>query len=116
MIGGAQQELFRRLVVFVNRPAIGAAQLHRVGHDAGQHGFQIQSRAHRLTDFAERFQLSHRADQFVGSLMQFLKQPHVLDGDHGLIGKGRNQIDLFLGKRPYIVRLKMMMTRSACLL
>ena len=91
MIGGAQQKLFGRLVVFVNRPAVGAAQLDRVGNDARQHGFEIQSRADRLTDFAERFELAHRACQFVGSLFQFFKQPHVLDGDHGLSGESFEQ-------------------------
>ena len=94
MIGGAQEKLFRLLVVFVNRPAVGAAQLDRVGNDARQHGFEIESRADRLTDFAEGFELAHRACQFVGSLIQFFKQPHVLDGDHGLVGKGFEESDL----------------------
>ena len=42
MIGGAQQELFRLLVVFVYRPAVGATQLDRVGNDSREHGFEIQ--------------------------------------------------------------------------
>ena len=99
MIGGAQQEFFRRLIVLVNRPAVGAAQLDRVGNDARQHGFQIQSRADRLTNFAEGFQFSHGPDQFVGSLIQFFKQPHVLDGDDGLIGEGFEQFDLLVRER-----------------
>ena len=74
MIGGAQEKLFRLLVVFVNRPAIGAAQLDRMGNDARQHGFEIERRADRLTDFAEGFELAHGASQFVGSLIQFFKQ------------------------------------------
>ena len=37
--------------------------------------------------------------KFVGSLIQFFEQPHVLDGDHGLIGKGFEQLDLLLGER-----------------
>ena len=45
-----------------------------------------------LTDFAERFELAHRACQFVGSLIQFFKQPHVLDGDDGLVGEGLEQV------------------------
>ena len=52
MIGGAKMELFGGLVVFVDRPTVGAAQLDGVGDDARQHGLQIQSRADRLTDFA----------------------------------------------------------------
>ena len=34
VIGGAQEKLFGSLVVFVNRSAVGAAQLNRVGDDA----------------------------------------------------------------------------------
>ncbi len=52
MIGGAKEELFGLLVVFVNRPAVGAAQLDRMGNDSRQHGFEIQCRADRLADFA----------------------------------------------------------------
>ena len=98
MVRRAQQELFGRFVVFVNRSAVGAAQLHRVGDDTGEHGFKIQSRAHRLADLAERFQFSHRPNQLAGALLQFLQQTHVLDGDHGLIGEGGDQIDLAVAK------------------
>jgi hypothetical protein len=45
MIGGAQEKLFGGLVVFVIRPAVGAAQLHRMGNDSRQHGFEIERRA-----------------------------------------------------------------------
>ena len=74
MIGGAQVKLFRLLVVFVNRPAVGAAQLDRMGNDSRQHGLEIERRADRLTDFAECFQLADRARQFAGSLIQFFEQ------------------------------------------
>ena len=55
-----------------------------------------------MADFAQRFQLSHRPDQLARALLQFLQQPHVLDGDNRLIGKGRHQIDLSCGKRSRI--------------
>ena len=58
-----------------------------MGNDARQHGFEIESRAYRLTDLAERFEFPDRARQFVGSLSQFLEQPHVLDSYHGLVGE-----------------------------
>ena len=72
MIGGAQEKLFGGFVVFVNRPAVGAAQLDRVGDDSRQHGFEIQSRADRLADFAEGSELAYRAGQFVGALVPIL--------------------------------------------
>ena len=60
MIGGAQVKLLGRLIVLVDRPAVGAAQLHGVGNDARQHGFEIEGGADRLTDFAEGSEFAHR--------------------------------------------------------
>ena len=69
-------------------------KLDRVGNDSRQHGFEIKSGAHRLTDFAQSFQLTHRACQFIRSLLQFFEQPHILDGDHRLVREGLKQLDL----------------------
>jgi hypothetical protein len=84
MIRRPEQELFGLFVVLINRAAVGAAELHRVGHDPCQHSFEIQCRAYGLPDFAEGSELAHRAGQFPGAFLQFLEQPHVLDGDHRL--------------------------------
>ena len=35
-------------------------------------------------------------------LGEFLEQPHVLDGDHGLVGEGLEERDLFFGERPQL--------------
>ena len=103
VIGGAQVKLFGGLVVFVNRSAVGAAQLDRMGDDSRQHGFEVESGADYLADFAEGFELAYRACQFVGSLIQFFEQAHVLDGDNGLIGEGFEELDLRRIKRMYVV-------------
>ena len=55
-----------------------------------------------LTDFAEGFELAHRACQFVGSLIQFFEQPHVLDGDHRLVGEGFKEFDLRRGEGAHL--------------
>ena len=34
--------------------------------------------------------------QFCVALLEFLEQPHVLDGDHGLIGEGLEELDLLV--------------------
>src|SRR6516225_972524 len=34
-------------------------------------------------------------------VLDFVEQPHVLDGDRGLIGEGRDQLDLLVGERLY---------------
>ena len=98
MIGGAQQKFLGLFVVLVNRPAIGAAQLNRVRNNSRQHGFKVERRAYDLTDFAQRFQLSHRPKQLTGSLLQLLEQPHVLNGNHRLIGEGLEKRDLLVGE------------------
>ena len=59
MVGRAQEKLFGVLVVFVNRSSIGATQLDRMGDDSRKHGFKIECRAYRLTDFAEGFELAY---------------------------------------------------------
>ena len=37
--------------------------------------------------------------QLLGSCLNFVEQPRVLDRDHRLVGEGRNQLNLLLGKR-----------------
>src|SRR5215472_19288102 len=39
--------------------------------------------------------------QFRVALLQFFEQPHVLDGDHSLVGKGLQQLDLRQGERSH---------------
>ena len=37
--------------------------------------------------------------QFGVALAEFLEQPHVLDGDHRLVGEGLEKRDLLVGER-----------------
>ena len=69
-----------------------------MGDDSRQYGFEVQSRADYLADFAKGFELAYRACQFVGSLIQFLEQPDVLDRDHRLVGEGFEEFDLSIGE------------------
>ncbi len=52
-----------------------------------------------MADFTQRSQFSDRLRQLAGARFQFLEQPHVLDGDHGLVGEGFKELDLLIGKR-----------------
>ena len=45
--------------------------------------------------------------QFRITLLQFLKQPDVFNGNHCLIGKGFNKRDLFFRERPNFRSAKM---------
>ena len=41
--------------------------------------------------------------QFCVAFLDLLEQPHVLDGDHCLIGEGFEKGNLFVGKGPHLV-------------
>ena len=74
-----------------------------MGDDSRQHGFEVESGADYLADFAEGFELAYRACQFVGSLIQFFEQADVLYGDDRLVGEGFEQFDLLVCERPHLV-------------
>ena len=66
-VGGAQPEFCRASLEDVDRARIGAGELHRLGDDGRQHGFEIERRVDRLADLAKRLQLlrpSARAPRF----------------------------------------------------
>ena len=41
-------------------------------------------------------------------VLDFVEQPHVLDRDHRLVGKGGDQLDLLVGEWPTSLRVNMM--------
>ena len=47
--------------------------------------------------------LLQRFGEIVGALAQLVEQPRVLDGDDGLGGKVRDQLDLLVGERPHLL-------------
>ena len=66
----------------------------------------VEDRLHvrrRAADDAEhlggRRLMLQRLAQFRIALAEFLEQPHVLDGDHGLVGEGFEKFDLFISER-----------------
>jgi hypothetical protein len=52
---------------------------------------------------AERAQLADRLRKLVGTGVQLVEQPHVLDGDDRLIGEGSQQPNVLSGKRPRVL-------------
>ena len=48
---------------------------------------------------ARRRLMLQRLAQLRVALAELLEQPHVLDGDHRLVGEGFEQIDLPVGER-----------------
>ena len=97
-IGGAQPKFALLLVEHVDRTGLGAGELHRLGDDGREHGFEVERRIHRLRYFTERAQLADRSAELVGALAQLVEQPRILDGNHGLVGEARDQRNLFVGE------------------
>ena len=58
--------------------------------------------ARRARDDAQHLRgrglLFQRLAQLLRSFLHVVEQPHVLDGDHRLVGEGLNQFNLFLSK------------------
>ena len=66
-----------------------------LGHHI-QHRLNIRRRAGDNTqDFTRRCLLLQR-------FLEFLEQPHILDGDHGLVGEGFQQLDLRRGEGAHL--------------
>jgi hypothetical protein len=74
---------------------VGAAEPHRAFDERFQHGLEIERRAaDDLQDLARRGLLFQRLGQLAIAGLEFLEQPHVLDGDDRLIGEGLQERDL----------------------
>ncbi len=67
--------------------------------------FEIERRVDRLADLAERAQLLDRLRQLGRAGAQLVEQPHVLDGDDGLAGEIRDQLDLLVGEGAHLLAI-----------
>src|SRR5262245_60834932 len=87
---------------------VSLAELGRAQRDAVEHWFEVRWRAGNHTeDLAGRRLLFQRLSHLSMGLgeclilfLQFSEQPHVLDGDNGLVGEGLEQCDLVVGEWP----------------
>ena len=113
-VRGMQVELLSHFVVLVDRPAIHASELRRASDDRGQHGLQVERRADRLADVAQRSQFIHRLRQIAGAHLQFLEQPNVLDRDHGLVRERLQQGDQLVWERSGVRAGRRRCHRSDC--
>src|SRR5215475_8146852 len=73
-----------------------------MGNDSRQHGFEVERGADRLTDLAQRLQLTDRLHQLARPCFEFLEQPNVLDGNHGLVREYFEKGDLLIRERPHL--------------
>ena len=67
-----------------------------------EHGLKIEGRAaDDLEHVGGRGLLLQGLAQVACARLHLVKQPHVLDRDHSLVGEGGEQLDLLVGKRPH---------------
>src|SRR5438552_6890032 len=83
----------------LKEPALGPGQPGGVLDEGLQHGLEIERRAaDHLEHFAGRRLLLERDPQLTVARLQLREQPHVLDGDHSLVGKGLKESNLLVAE------------------
>ena len=97
---GAQHELARRRLELEDRTAVRSRELGRAGDDRRQHLVEIEARADRLADLAERAQLVDGLRELPLRCSSSWNSSHVLDRDHALRGERRHKLD-----RPVVERV-----------
>ena len=98
LVGGVQIELLALFAVLVDGAAVHARSCVARETIVREHRLEVERRAHRLTDFAQRLELADRLRELGGARLQFHEQSDVLDRDHRLIGERLQQCDLVFRK------------------
>ncbi len=99
VVGGADVE--KLTVVKLDVAEYGAAQARGALDNRLKHRFGVSRRlAHHIEDLTRRCLIIERLRQLRGPRLHRLEQPHILDRDHCLVGKGRGQLDVLLSERP----------------
>ena len=74
----------------------------------------VERRAQLVAHVGEELRLVlARLGELAALLLDFVEQPHVLDGDRGLVGEGGHQLDLLVGERPDVGSRSMSARRPA---
>ena len=79
--------------------AVGGCQLHRALDDGRSAPSSGRASRHDLADLARAPSGRRPSGRVPSCGPALLEQPRVLDGDHGLIGEGLDELDLAIGKR-----------------
>jgi hypothetical protein len=83
-----------------NQAPLGLAQRGRGLDQCREHRVKIERRAaDDLEHVGGRGLLLQRFTQVLRARLNLLEQPHILDGDHGLVGEGLEQLDVMVDER-----------------
>src|SRR5262249_17591091 len=82
---------------------ISRTNLRRVRQHGLKHWLKLTG---RRTDYFKHFRgrrlLLQRLGKVARARLHLVKQPHILDGNYSLVGKGSNQLDLLVGERLHL--------------
>ena len=92
------------LVEEISCRSVGLADPHRVRQHGLKHRLQLTRRRQITLQNLEVAVCCSSDSERSRCAPQLIKQPGVLDGDDGLVGKILNQLDLFISERPNLLR------------
>ncbi len=95
----AQHELLGIRLELEDRAAVRSRELGRARDDRRQDLVEIEGRAHRLADLAERAELVDRSRQLRAALLELLEELDVPDRDRTLGRERRDELDPLLVER-----------------
>src|SRR5262249_10866691 len=89
------------LTIYAKKHAeLGFADARRVGENGLKHRLKVPRRTRNyLENLRRRCLLFQGFGKIARALAQFIEQPHVLDGDRGLVGEGLEQCNLSLSEK-----------------
>src|SRR5262249_52370633 len=81
---------------------LGWLTVSAIRHQFGVTQDGVEWRAQLVAHIGEKLRLVLARDfELPALVLNFVKQPHVLDCNRSLVGKGRNQFDLLIGEGSY---------------
>src|SRR5688572_9159299 len=114
---GSHVSADRHVIVLLDAQhyVVDPAHPRRTIDDCVKHRLDIRRRAaDDAQNLGSRRLMLKRLTQFRITFLQFFEQPHVLDRDHCLSGKGFYKRNLLIDKRTDLVASKMDRSNSVC--
>src|SRR5919106_3478754 len=72
-VASSKMKLFPALIVLVDNSTVSSGELNRMADDSAEDRLEVESRANRLANLAQRFEFFNRSRQIAGARLQLLK-------------------------------------------